>query len=773
MASLLGKADSTLAGMSYREAMADVMPDYSDIYKQKADEFTGNLALFQRGVGEYFDNLYADNNALADELKEAVSTTMADLAIGANPDDESLEVFNGYLNGLRQELKNVPPGRKGDIERAKIRAKMERLSNSTSGMDETLIDLGVRIENGDFDTQATGGDNLRILTAINDKTAKREIIDGELVYSVPGLDKKLTQQDLKKLLVSNDPEVNKAVHDVTVKAGALGKTWGMEWEDNRQEIVNGYRNSLSTKAGLGNSMHTAQGGLKYSFAEYLSGKGDPKYNMEIWSALGEAGVDVPEDNNGDGVINELDFTTPENGIAMIEQLTQISHNDFDMATTKNIVSEFLADNVGKKEFDDNRRVLNRPEDKKGGSGGSGGSGGKGGKRKYADRHYGPKGSTVEGNVLENIYQKFDDGAITMEDGSTWNRDLKTNIWTNDKTNETLSGDDMIGLAQNSAGGYSLSDDYLFSQFEGTEGSSGGGNGGGGGAAPVSDDEIDSIVKNIWEPDEVEGFGEDANGAALMSYLEKNHSGLLDGVEVRSDGEYIYFKRDGEKEKRWGGDSTGGSGYDRDDIVEVFDYLQSNETNTGGQVQTSNTSNTTTSTTFDPNENLGEESTTTIPPAQTTGGNNQQTTGGNTQQAPPTWRSNKNINAASVDQFNIKGSAGEGKANIFKNNKPINVKVGGGIATVTGVRADGDKLVVDVEVPWPMASQGGEKTMGEFSKSGSGFKFTPNKEIYGQLKGQDKKDFDAFVLAIETDPAFAMEIMKSVNGESDFNPADYK
>ena len=35
MASLLGKADSTLAGMSLKQAMADVMPDYSDIYKKQ------------------------------------------------------------------------------------------------------------------------------------------------------------------------------------------------------------------------------------------------------------------------------------------------------------------------------------------------------------------------------------------------------------------------------------------------------------------------------------------------------------------------------------------------------------------------------------------------------------------------------------------------------------------------------------------------------------------------------------------------------------------
>ena len=159
--------------------------------------------------------------------------------------------------------------------------------------------------------------------------------------------------------------------------------------------------------------------------------------------------------------------------------------------------------------------------------------------------------------------------------------------------------------------------------------------------------------------------------------------------------------------------------------------------------------------------------------QATNTGTQATTGGVTATTTPaatTWRSNENINAASVDQFNIKGSSGEGTANIFKNNKAINVKVAGGMATVKGVRADGDKLVVDVEAPFNM---GGEKTMGEFSKSGNSFKFNPNKEIYSQLKGEDKKDFDAFVLAIETDPAFAMEIMKSVEGQTDFNPADYK
>ena len=50
MASLLGKADSTLAAMSLKEAMADTTPDYSDIYKQKAEGFEKNLTAFQQAL---------------------------------------------------------------------------------------------------------------------------------------------------------------------------------------------------------------------------------------------------------------------------------------------------------------------------------------------------------------------------------------------------------------------------------------------------------------------------------------------------------------------------------------------------------------------------------------------------------------------------------------------------------------------------------------------------------------------------------------------------
>ena len=87
--SLLGKADATLVGMSYRQAMADVMPDLGQVYK---DEVL-TQAMFEKGVQDYFDTLHADNNALADELKAATTKAME----GLGTDYETMEMFTTQI----------------------------------------------------------------------------------------------------------------------------------------------------------------------------------------------------------------------------------------------------------------------------------------------------------------------------------------------------------------------------------------------------------------------------------------------------------------------------------------------------------------------------------------------------------------------------------------------------------------------------------------------------------------------------------------------------
>ena len=344
MASLLGKADSTIAGMSYREAMADATPDYSNIYKQKAEGFEENQLAFQKAVGDYFDIQHADNNKLADELKEATTKAMQ----GLGTDYEGMELFNSHLTSMKDRMKALPKNKKGDFERSKIRAEMNQLLESSTGLDDTLTKVGTMVNAGEFNKHTT---DYPALLAISKGEATKEIVNGNLVYTYKddkGKKQTIDRQGIEDALGQSDLEIDGIFIKQGPEAFRLGKQGG---KFNRNKSVNGYEKMFTSPAGLAANMNEKQGGLEYTFVESLAGKDGSESIYKALTNMGPTTV-AKYDANDDGKITEADFANPENGIALIESLTNPRSDNYNFQAAKTAAAEFYSDNIDQVEFND-------------------------------------------------------------------------------------------------------------------------------------------------------------------------------------------------------------------------------------------------------------------------------------------------------------------------------------------------------------------------------------------------------------------------------------
>ena len=348
MASLLGKADSTLAGMSLREAMADVMPDYSDIYKQKAEGFEKNQLAFQKAVGDYFDIQHADNNKLADELKEATTKAMQ----GLGTDYKSMELFNSHLTSMKDRMKALPKNKKGDFERSKIRAEMNQLLESSNGLDDTLTKVGTMIDANQFNKHTT---DYPALLAISKGEATKEIVDGNLVYTyedAKGKKQTIDRQGIEDALGQSDLEIDGIFIKQGPEAFKLGKQGG---KFNRNKSVNGYEKMFTSPAGLAANMNEKQGGLEYTFVESLAGKDGSESIYKALTNMGPTTV-AKYDANNDNRITAADFANPENGIALIESLTDPRSDNYNFQAAKRAAAEFYSDKIDQVEFNDGKAL---------------------------------------------------------------------------------------------------------------------------------------------------------------------------------------------------------------------------------------------------------------------------------------------------------------------------------------------------------------------------------------------------------------------------------
>jgi hypothetical protein len=353
--SLFGRADSTLVGAAFKEGMSDMPLDMRSVYQQREK----NLADFTKGVTEAFDKVYADHKDTKELLTEVSQTARDNWEAGGNVNPYMLEQHNKIVNDFDSEFKSIPQGKKGDLERSKLRNKMNKYLSLSQGNSETLqklIFLGA--DNGIL-TKQSGEEQKLLVAMINDYNngtalTKPEYVDGDFVYTLPGTNVKMTMTELNRRIGEVNPQFKNDIQKIFNNQQKLGRTSKAGY--NFETVRNNIADMLNSESDYLNAMNERFGGMDYSFQQLLHGQTPEGYKNELMEGLYDAlekagGIDI----DGDGPMqnNRNTYANSENGAKLAEALQN------DKSKLKEVLSSYLSEQVGRGFYGIGRQDFNK------------------------------------------------------------------------------------------------------------------------------------------------------------------------------------------------------------------------------------------------------------------------------------------------------------------------------------------------------------------------------------------------------------------------------
>jgi hypothetical protein len=331
---LLGRADSTLVQGAYRAEMANVGRDMSGVYRLEAQ----NISNLQTAIEDIFYATNKSNNELYNDIKEKSSLILADIESGTFSDDTSIDLYTNAINDLREQAKSIPRGKKGEAQRAKIRAQLAKMKVDSANGEGVITEIATLINNDQISKDAITENDLKLFNDILNQKAKREIINGELVYSTVDKDNniiKINHNELNKRFIKKDYSVENAALKLSSGYTKIGRS-GVAFDFD--EAVNAYEKIMTTREGFLHLINKPFGTMKISFAQALQGK-DAGLVTEMISALNNiGGVDIDNDGTPDQI-------TKDNYKKLADVL--INPDAANLSIAKRAAAAFYADRDGR------------------------------------------------------------------------------------------------------------------------------------------------------------------------------------------------------------------------------------------------------------------------------------------------------------------------------------------------------------------------------------------------------------------------------------------
>ena len=379
MVTIGGKADSSLIAAAAAAAKVDQPVSTAKITEARVQQYGS----FMEAMGKVYDNEKAKIEAERKPMEDAMTNILAKQADGTLEDME-IEGIQSYIDGKREELKKLPKGKKGEAQRQKLLADLNKFYNSYEVGNVENLKRAKFIDAGEYDAYNMGGviestgatispdQALNLFKKLGEQDYYFEVDDNERSYGVKlddGSYFTVKQSDLKGIFKTKNNDAIAAFDALEAYALTLGQAEGSifdltEFRTNIKEQV------FKSEGGFSTIIKTPQKGNTKSYYEALH-KEQGFMTAEMFSILGELDPKLLEeyDVNKSGDLDAGDFTNEENYKKLISTLTDPTDPNFNRELAYNFAADWHTGSAMQANFDMGRKIL------KGKSGGGGGGGG--------------------------------------------------------------------------------------------------------------------------------------------------------------------------------------------------------------------------------------------------------------------------------------------------------------------------------------------------------------------------------------------------------------
>jgi len=374
MVTIGGKADSSLIAAATAAAKVDQPVSTAKITEARVQQYGS----FMEAMGKIYDNEKAKIEAERKPMEDAMTNILAKQADGTLEDME-IEGIQSYIDGKREELKKLPKGKKGEAERQKLLADLNKFYSSYEVGNVENQTRATLIDAGEYDAYNMGGvikstgktispdQALNLFKKLGEQDYYFEVDDNERSYYVElddGSYFTVKQSDLKGIFKTQNKDAIAQFEAIHSYALTLGQAKGSNFDPTefRNNIKN---NAFKSDSGFSTIIKTPQKGNTKSYYEALH-KEQGFMTAEMFSTLGELDPKLLEeyDVNKSGDLDAGDFTNEENYKKLISTLTDPTDPNFNRELAYNFAADWHTGSAMQANFDMGRKILKGKSEEK-------------------------------------------------------------------------------------------------------------------------------------------------------------------------------------------------------------------------------------------------------------------------------------------------------------------------------------------------------------------------------------------------------------------------